>query len=256
MVTALILAISAFICGVIDELFGRNMFNRPIITGVIVGLVLGDIQSGIIIGATLELAFIGLFAVGAALPPEILTGGVLGTALAIASNSGVETALLLAFPIASLALVVKNLYFILIVPLFLHKADAYAEKGSFRGIEAMHLTAGTGLYLLLAFIVFISFYVGSDQITSVLEMVPEFIQTGLEVAAGILPALGFALLGRMIMNKKVIPYFFIGFATLAYFGVPVIAIALIGAMVAIIIVNIDNVQHQPKGEGVIDDDDF
>lgn len=32
-------------------------------------------------GATLELAFIGSFSVGASIPPDVVTGGILGTAL-------------------------------------------------------------------------------------------------------------------------------------------------------------------------------
>ncbi|MDY0393725.1 PTS sugar transporter subunit IIC [Virgibacillus halophilus] len=200
--TALLLFIAALAMGIFDLLVGRNMFNRPILTGWVVGLILGDMTQGIIIGATLELAFIGLFAVGAAVPPEILTGGMLGTAFAIASGTGTSTALLLAFPIASLALILKNLYMILVAPALLHKADSYAERGSLRGVELMHLTIGTGLSLLLALIVGGSFAIGSNTVKNLLNMIPEFVQNGLQVATLILPALGFALLGRMLINKK------------------------------------------------------
>ncbi|MDI5303822.1 PTS sugar transporter subunit IIC, partial [Salmonella enterica subsp. enterica serovar Anatum] len=41
-------------------------------------LVLGDMETGIVMGATLELAFIGSFSVGASLPPDVVTGGILG----------------------------------------------------------------------------------------------------------------------------------------------------------------------------------
>jgi fructoselysine and glucoselysine-specific PTS system IIC component len=260
---AIILALVAIVCALIDFIGGRNMFNRPIITGVLTGLVLGDLKTGIIIGGTLELAFIGMFAVGAALPPEILTGGILGTALAIASGKGPETALLLAFPIASLALILKNFYLILITPLFLHKADRYAEKGNYRGVELMHISAGLGECLMFGLIVGISFFAGSDQITKVLGIIPGFVQTGLKVASGILPALGFALLGRMLINKKVVPYFFLGFAAIAYLKLPVVAIAVIGALVALIIVNIDGnhglaEKQAAAGQGgsIDDDEDF
>jgi fructoselysine/glucoselysine PTS system EIIC component len=260
---AIILALLAIICALLDYLGGRNMFNRPIITGVLTGLILGDLQTGIIIGATLELAFIGLFAVGAAIPPEMLTGGILGTAFAIVSGNGPETALLLAFPIASLVLILKNLYYILVSPLCLHKADKYAEEGNYRGVELMHITSGSGLVLMFGLVVGISFYAGSEQISKLLEFIPGFVQTGLKVAAGILPALGFALLGRMLINKKVVPYFFLGFAAIAYLKLPIIGIAVIGALLAIIIVNIDRnhgVGSNPalanQGGSLDDDEDF
>ncbi|MDI5424766.1 PTS sugar transporter subunit IIC, partial [Salmonella enterica subsp. enterica serovar Kentucky] len=42
--------------------------------GLLTGLVLGDMETGIVMGATLELAFIGSFSVGASLPPDVVTG--------------------------------------------------------------------------------------------------------------------------------------------------------------------------------------
>ncbi|EHC28083.1 PTS system protein, mannose-specific 2C component, partial [Salmonella enterica subsp. enterica serovar Alachua str. R6-377] len=50
--------------------------------------MLGDMETGIVMGATLELAFIGSFSVGASLPPDVVTGGILGVAFAINSGAG------------------------------------------------------------------------------------------------------------------------------------------------------------------------
>ncbi len=85
---------------------GTSLISRPIVTGFLTGLVLGDMETGIVMGATLELAFIGS-SVGASLPPDVVTGGILGVAFAINSGAGAETALLLGLPIATLALIVK-----------------------------------------------------------------------------------------------------------------------------------------------------
>ena len=87
MMQAIFIGIVAFIgfleCGV-----GNSMIQRPIVMGPLVGLVLGDVQTGLAVGATLELAFMGNVTIGAALPPEITAGGILGTALAISSHGG------------------------------------------------------------------------------------------------------------------------------------------------------------------------
>ena len=63
-----------------EDFLGTTLINRPLVLGPLVGLVLGDISQGIIIGATLELIFMGNIKVGAAIPPDVITGGVLGTA--------------------------------------------------------------------------------------------------------------------------------------------------------------------------------
>lgn len=237
---ALTLALATLGMGLLDLYFGRNFFNRPLLTGTVVGLLMGDLVTGMQIGAVLELAFIGLFAVGAAIPPEILTGGVLGTAFAISSGGGAETALVLAFPISAVGLLVKNVHFGIISPLFLHKADAYAQNGNFRGVGAMHILAGLIQMALLAILVGVAYAAGSETVKDGLAAIPEPVITGLRVATGILPALGFALLARMVMSKRVIPYFFIGFLAVAYLKLPVVAIAAAGAMIAWVMVGLEN----------------
>ncbi|WP_342431043.1 PTS mannose/fructose/sorbose/N-acetylgalactosamine transporter subunit IIC [Neobacillus sp. FSL H8-0543] len=257
MVTALLLGLVAFIAQS-EYALGTSLLSRPLVTGLLVGIVMGDITTGVIMGATLELAFIGSFSVGAAIPPDVVTGGVLGTAFAISSGAGPETALLLGLPIATFTLVLKNIYLGLFLPILAHKADKYADDGNTRGIEAMHLIGGFGLSLMLGMIVTISFYVGSDAIKGVLDSIPNFIQTGLQVATGILPALGFAMLARLLINKKVVPYFFLGFIIVAYLNVPVTGIAILGAIVAVIMVNVmqgKKVNLATNQGGVMSDDD-
>ena len=62
---------------------GSTMHNRPIIVATLVGLVLGDLQTGIIVGATLELVFMGAFPIGASNPPDFVSGTIISTAYII-----------------------------------------------------------------------------------------------------------------------------------------------------------------------------
>lgn len=80
MVEALLLGLVAFIAQS-EYALGTSLISRPIVTGLLTGLVLGDVQTGVIMGATLELAFIGSFSVGASIPPDVVTGGILGVAV-------------------------------------------------------------------------------------------------------------------------------------------------------------------------------
>jgi fructoselysine and glucoselysine-specific PTS system IIC component len=140
-----------------------------------------------------------------------------------------------------------------------HKADTYAEKADYKGVERMHLFAGFGLSLMLALVVTLSFLVGSKTVSNLLEMIPEFIQHGLSVATGLIPALGFAMLARLLINKQVAPYFFLGFALAAYLSIPVTGVAIFGAILAVIVVNIMNVRSAVQtntGEVIDDDEDF
>ena len=51
---------------VLDE----SQTHRPLIACTLVGLVLGDIQTGIILGGTLEMIALGWMNIGAAMAPD------------------------------------------------------------------------------------------------------------------------------------------------------------------------------------------
>ena len=253
---AILLGLVAFIAQS-EYALGTSLLSRPIVTGLFTGIVLGDVKTGIIMGATLELAFIGSFSVGASIPPDVVTGGILGTAFAITAGAGTETALLLGLPIATLTLIFKNVYLGLLIPIMNHRADRYAEDGNYKGVEHMHLLAGFGLSLMLGLVVMISYLVGSQTIGNLLAKIPDFVQNGLTVATGLIPALGFAMLARLL--KKVAPYFLLGLAVAAYLEIPVTGLAIFGAILAVIVVNIMNVRQvsvQTSAGEVEEDEDF
>ena len=109
----------------------------------------------------------------------------------------------------------------------------------------------------VARMVAVSCLVGSNAVKSLLDTIPEFIKHGLSVATGIIPALGFAMLARLLINKKVAPYFFLGFVLMAYLKIPVTGIAILGAIVAVVMVNVTalNSPRITTEQGVSDDDE-
>ena len=64
MLQAILVSIVAFLAAIDEYTFGASMMGRPLFTAPIVGLILGDFQAGIMIGATLELMFMGSIMVG------------------------------------------------------------------------------------------------------------------------------------------------------------------------------------------------
>ena len=238
---------------------GSCLITRPIVTGVLVGLAMGDLQTGIIMGATLELVFIGAVTLGAAVPPDVITGGILGTAFAIATGKGADVALTLAFPIATLYLLVDNAMTLFVMPFFLHRADKYVELDDMKGVKRMHFLGGFVVKSLpRGLFVGIAFYLGSPFMQAVLEKIPEFVQTGLSAAAGFIPALGIALLAQMIMSKKFVVFFVLGFAISAYLHIPMLGVAIFGTIIALILTTQNNTVAEPAltGGTEVEDDDF
>lgn len=232
-----------------EDFLGTTLLSRPLVLGPLVGLVLGDVTQGVIIGATLELIFMGNIKVGAAIPPDVVTGGVLGTAFAIISGKGPAIALAIAVPVSILAEMVISGLFVFRAVLN-KKFNQYAEDGDYRKIQRLHIVSGLLRPLLMGIIILLALQLGAGAMKSFLDMIPAWVQSGLQVAGNMLPALGFALLMNLMFNKKVAPYFFLGFMLAAYLKLPMIAIGGLGVIIALIVT-----QVTPK-ETTDDDDDF
>ncbi|AYV73463.1 PTS sugar transporter subunit IIC [Bacillus sp. PK3-056] len=221
--------------GILDSrLFGVLMLERPLVLGALVGLVLGDFQTGIIIGAQLELIWMGIAGIGSSTPPDVVTGGVLGTAFAIISGKGPEVALALAVPIAVLAQSLGVLVRV-INTYFVHKADHYAQKADFKKVTLM-MWIPISLFFLSVFVpTFLAILLGADKVSYLINSVPKVILEGMTVAGNLLPAIGFALLMDMLFSKKMAVFFFIGFLSASYLELDVMAIALMGVCLAILL---------------------
>ena len=233
-----------------EDFLGTTLLSRPLVLGPLVGAALGDITQGTIIGATLELIFMGNIKVGAAIPPDVITGGVLGTAFAIISGKGAAIALALAVPISILAEMVLSGLFIFRSG-FNKKFIEAAENGDYKKVQHLHILSGLMKPLLMGLITFLTLQLGADVMKSFLEKIPLWVNTGLQVAGNMLPAMGFALLMNVMFTKKVAPYFFLGFILSSYLKLPMIAIGGLGVIIALIITNITH-----KENALEDDIDF
>lgn len=233
LIKALLLGILAGLAQWDSRMFGQNMLDRPIVTGPLVGLILGDIKMGIIMGGTLELVWMGIVNIGGATPPDTVTGGILGTAFAILSGLDTDTAVAVALPIALLAQSLGILARIINAS-FNHKADTLAEEGNAQGIERL-LWYGAGVFFIISFLpVFLGVYFGSDVVNAIVQVIPAKLLAGLKLSSGLLPALGIAILMRFIFDKKSAPYLFVGFVLSAFLGMSMIGITILAVAFAAI----------------------
>lgn len=83
---------------------GQFLISRPICCGSILGLVLGDIRTGLIIGALLEILWITPIPVGAIVLPDIETSCITATAISVEI---VKAGLMERSPMAGLAICIS-----------------------------------------------------------------------------------------------------------------------------------------------------
>lgn len=244
--------------GYMHNFTGSTMVNRPIVMSTLTGLVLGDMETGIIVGAALELAFLGAVPIGASNPPDMTSGSIIGTAFVILSGASTGTAVTLAIPVATLVLLFNNLLMMFVLTWAAHIADKYAEQGDATKVEWICRIASAFLAQgLPAILVAVAFYAGIDAIQGVLAYIPDWVSHGMDVAAGILPAIGFAMLARMILSKELIAFLLLGFLLTAYLNVPVLGVALFGLAVALVVYFMSgNKQGSTATEVYEDDNEF
>lgn len=130
MLEALLVAFAVFVCVGGAELAGFTMLNRPIVIGPLVGLLLGDLHTGVIVGAALEAVFMGVVNIGGASAAEPGIATAVGTAFAILLGKGAEVALTLALPIGILGLQIKTTLYIFLVGMFAAVLISWRRKGN------------------------------------------------------------------------------------------------------------------------------
>lgn len=233
-VTALSLAFLAGFAYFSRRFLGDWYLERPIFLGPMVGLIMGDLQTGLIVGGTLELVFMGAADIGGAVPPNYNIGAVLGTAFAISSGQGIETALVIAVPAALLGSFFELLAKTVSV-FFVNAAEKFADKGDDRGIAGVMHFGNFVHFLAPAVPTFIALSLGADAVKAMANGIPAWLKGGIGVAGNMLPALGFALLLNSLAPGALIPFFFIGFVLAAYTKWGVLAIALLAVLVVLVI---------------------
>ena len=102
MLDAFFVALAVFVGVAGHELLGMAMLSRPIVVAPLAGLLLGDVQTGLIVGASLESIFMGVVNIGISSTAEPALAAGLATAFAINLGGNVGTIIPIVFPLAVL----------------------------------------------------------------------------------------------------------------------------------------------------------
>ena len=214
---------------------GNYTLGRPLVAGLVCGIVLGDIQAGVLVGAAMQVVYIAL----------VTPGGTVSADVRAVSYIGI--------PLAMLAL---NSYGL----------DPASAKGISMATSfgAMVGTIGTVLFYGTATINLVWQHIGWQAVEKgefrrlyVVDMVLPWIS---HIICSFLPA-GIAILLKQVVTKAVdfIPFFF-GFTLAASMGLNLVSVTVVAAMFAIIYYNIKMVGIRAKeaalaSGGSFDDDD-
>ena len=230
---ALKICIVYFLLNYVDEiLLSWQCLTRPIVIAPLAGLVLGDLRTGIIMGAELEAIFMGISAIGGVIAADATLSSVIAVAYTILTGSSVADGVALAFPIGTVLTSVNSLSMSLVA----NPMAAYWENLAVKDLKKFatqnYLFAAV-MKLIPTIVLFVAVAYGVDGLNRLLGALPAFVMTGLGAASGMMIGVGFAILTSMIWDKEVGIFFFVGYVMVAYLHMDTVAIAIIGAAVAI-----------------------
>ena len=220
-----------------DELTIVSSAGSPVFAGFITGLVMGDLKTGLFIGASLQLTVLGVGTFGGASRIDATSGAVLATAFSVAQGIKPEIAIsTIAVPVAGL-LTYADILGRMSTTAFAHRIDAAIERFDYKGIERNYLLGALPWALSRALPVFLALKFGGAYVQSIVDFVEQYkwIANGLTLAGRMLPGLGFAILLRYLPVKRNLHYLALGFGLTAMLTVLYSNVQSLGAAVSSIV---------------------
>ena len=213
----------------------KYLFQRPFIGGLLVGLILGDVQQGVIIGCAMQLVYLGYFQVGGVGSMDM--GIISFPCIAVAMMSGIETtaAIALATGLATIFTTVDYAVRALTAAAGNAMKKA-AEQSNWGAFTWWYDGFPTVLYLLERGLTsFIFIYFGADAVEAVVNALPASLLDALGTVAAWLPAIGMAaLLGYLVSDVWSFVFFLFGFACYGYLGLSTTGIIFVALVVALL----------------------
>jgi fructoselysine and glucoselysine-specific PTS system IIC component len=193
------------------------MICRPIISGPLVGLLLGDLHTGLFMGALLELIWAGVVPVGAAVFPDSNVASAVAVAMAVGFQQTATPSYFMIFVSILYSVPVAYLGGKLIVfmrsknALFMSRALRFAQDGNIRTVGHQNwfgVAHSFGRGFLYSGV---TFSIGILGLTKVVGAVEPFGSEFTEISTIALLALGGAVALTIFGSRKTISFVALGF---------------------------------------------
>lgn len=248
---------------------GNYTLNRPLIGGLFVGLILGDVPGAIQVAIPMQVVYIALVTPGGTVSADLRAVSYIGIPLAYAAVKGagvnfadVEAVKGLAAPIAALVGTVGTVMFYgtaMMNLVWQHYGWAQLDKGNFKVLPQVEVFLPLITHFVISFIpTMLMVYYGTSAVQEIQKTLPMdglFMKTMFTVGS-ILPAVGIAILLKSVVDKTtdLIPFFF-GFVLSKSLGLGLVAASLVGAIFALFNYKIEMMKAETANNAYVDDEE-
>ena len=251
---------------------GNYTLNRPLVAGLLLGIVFGDLRGCILIAMPMQVMWIALVTPGGTVASDLRAVSYIGIPLAYVGaraavmDFGGKDAQGLASSISAMTGVIGITLFYLTAMMNLiwqHWGWAQIEKGNIECVGKVDAVLPWITNIVISFIpVTLLCYYGSGAVEEVFNNLNTsvwYVKAILTVGA-ILPAVGISILLKSVITKNSdLIYFMFGFAMAASMGLTLLAATAIGGVFALIdykmAMNKIELLNAGAGAGGMDDDD-
>lgn len=253
--------------------FGNYTLGRPLIGGLVCGIILGDIKTGILVGAAMQVVYIALVTPGGTVSADVRAVSYIGIPLAMValSSYGLSAATKEGAALAtSFGTMVGTLGTVLfygtatINLAWQHVGWKAVEKGDYHKLYLVDMVLPWISHLICSFIpTVVMCKLGVPVVETIKATLPMdgLAMKTLFTVGSMLPCVGIAILLKQVVNKVTdfVP-FFVGFTLAAGVGLNLVSVTVVAGMFAIIHYNIKMVGIRAKeaalaSGGSFDDDD-
>ena len=234
----------AILLGVIYYLGNSYNFSfrfasyTPLCAGFLAAVVLGDLQTGSVVAASIGLVYIGSFLVGGSVPADSAMAAILGTAAAVVNGLSVEEALAVAVPLGLIGNIIHYSRMVFF-SFFVRLSDKWVAEGKEDKLWLSNVAMPQAiLFVLCVAPITIASYYGVEYIGKVAELLSGTFLSAISVMAGMLPALGIAFTLSIIFKGEARPFFFVGFLLVSIMGFSMVEACIAAIIMAVIYIRL------------------
>ena len=113
--------------------WGAFAYNTVIFNAVMIGAIMGNMTQAMIVGASLQLIYLGVISAGGNQPSDPCLAAYIAIPVALVSGLDTNAAVALAVPVGLLGVQISNLLY-LMAGFFAQKGDKFVEQGNAAGM--------------------------------------------------------------------------------------------------------------------------
>lgn len=232
--TILAVAIATFVADWGSSFSHNALTGRPIFIGFVTGLLLGEVEQGILVSAQLELAFLGIVGIGGGAAADATTATIMTVAIAIRNHAPMETVIPLGVMIGYAASLLSS-FKLTLHELLLPQIDSALKNDEERKFNILAIVGSLLCTTLPGIIInLIGILAGGPALEALVNRLPDFVMRGVGAAGSMLPSLGIAMIMTLIFSRRTAIYFFAGFVIYKYLKVDMVFMLVIGLLLAIL----------------------